>query len=132
MIKQFYFKHVYLARHFFAPSLNVYLTHRILSGATTLGQSRLGRNGKEGTLCIPQSSGINGALQSDCLVSYPGYLLGKSYPSVEMQTVYSTTSVDWAIFLINDHFSYTQLYGIKYYYLIQIIFPQLYSIKYSF
>ena len=40
--------------HLFALSLNVkqfYLTHR--SGATTLGQSGSGSDGKEGVLCIP-------------------------------------------------------------------------------
>ena len=32
------------------------------------------------------------------LVSYPGHLLGGglSYPSVEMQSTYSTVTVDWA------------------------------------
>ena len=33
---------------------------------------------------------------SDCLVSYPGHLLGKSYPPAEMQSVYSTALADWA------------------------------------
>ena len=35
-------------------------------------------------------------LEPDCLVSYPGHLLGESYPSVEIQFVYSTATVDWA------------------------------------
>ena len=33
----------------------------------------------------------------DCLVSYPGYLLGEgSYLSAEVQLVYSTAPADWA------------------------------------
>ena len=31
-----------------------------------------------------------------CLVSYPGHLLGKSYPSAERQSVYSTAPANWA------------------------------------
>ena len=31
-----------------------------------------------------------GASQSDCLMLYLGYLLSKSYPSAEMQSMYST------------------------------------------
>ena len=57
---------------------------RTLSSATTLGQSEPGSDGNEGVLCIPQSSSITEASPSDCLVSYPGHLLGESYPSAEM------------------------------------------------
>ena len=49
-----------------------------LSGATTYGQIRPGRNG------------------NDCLVSYPERLWGESYPSAEKQSVYSTVPPDWA------------------------------------
>ena len=35
-------------------------------------------------------------LLSDCLVSYPGHSLGESYPTAEMQSVYSAASVDRA------------------------------------
>ena len=49
--------------HLFGHSLNVkqfYLTHnRILSGATTPGQSESGSNGNEGILHIFQSSRIH-------------------------------------------------------------------------
>ena len=62
----------------------------------TLNQSELGSDGNEGVLCIPQSSSITGASSSDCSVSYPGHSLGKSYPSAEMQSMYSTASVNWA------------------------------------
>ena len=64
---------------------------RTLSGATTMGQSGPGRDGNKGVLHIPQNSSITGASQSDCLVSYPGHSLGESYPSAEMQSVYSAS-----------------------------------------
>ena len=69
---------------------------RTLSGATTLGQSGPGNDGNKGVLYILQSSSITGALQADCLVLYLGHLLGESYPSAEMQSVYSAASADWA------------------------------------
>ena len=46
---------------------------RILSGATTPGQSEPESDDNERVLCIPQNSSITGASPSDCLVSYPGY-----------------------------------------------------------
>ena len=67
------------------------------SGATTPGESGPRSNGNERVLCIPQSSSITGAAPSDCLVSYPGYLVeGGSYLSAEMQSVYSTAPANWA------------------------------------
>ena len=48
----------------------------------------------EGVLHIPQSSNINGTSQLDCLVSYPGHLLGGFYPTAEKQSVYSTAPAD--------------------------------------
>ena len=66
-----------------------------LSGFITPGQSGPGSNGKEGVLCIPQSSSITGASPLDYLVSYPGHSLGgvgESYPSAKMQSVYSTAT----------------------------------------
>ena len=68
---------------------------RTLSGATTSEESGPGSNGNEGVLRIPQSSSITGTSPSDCLVSYPGHLLGESYSSAEMQLVYSTALTDW-------------------------------------
>ena len=53
-------------------------------------QSELERDGNEGVLCIPGTS------PSDCLVSYPRHSLVGSYPSAEMQLVYSTAPTDWA------------------------------------
>ena len=74
-----------------------------LSGATTPGQSGPGSNGNKGVLHIPQSSSSTGASPSDCLVSYPGHSLGESYPSVEMQSVYSTAPADWATYEVSNH-----------------------------
>ena len=62
-----------------------------LSSATTPGQSGPGSNGNERVLRIPQSPSITGTSPSDCLMSYPGYLLGVgSYSFAEVQSVYST------------------------------------------
>ena len=47
-----------------------------LSSATTPGQSGPGSDGNEGVLCIPQSCSITGTSPSNCLISYPGHLLG--------------------------------------------------------
>ena len=70
----------------------------IMSGATTPDQSRLGSDDNEGALCIPQSSNITETLPSDCLVSYLGHSsVGRSYPSAEMLSVYSTAPVEWII-----------------------------------
>ena len=46
-------------------------------------------------VCIPQSSSITGTSPSDCFVSYAGHALGRSYPSAEKQSVYSTAPVYW-------------------------------------
>ena len=43
---------------------------RILSSATTLGQSVPMSDGNKGVLCIPQSSSITEASPLDCLVSF--------------------------------------------------------------
>ena len=58
-----------------------------LSGATTPGYNGAGSDGNKEVLRILQSFSITGALQSDCLVSYPGHLLSESYPSAEMQLI---------------------------------------------
>ena len=83
-------------KHKYADS-SIETIDRALSGATTLGQSGPGSNVKEGVLCIPQSPSIPGTSPSDCLVSYPGHSgWGGSYPSAEMQSVYSTAPADRA------------------------------------
>ena len=93
MSKQFYFKQIILrwirslntktilfqTTQFsistqFSSSLPI---DRILSGATTPGKSGPGSDDNEGILRILQSSSITGTSASDCLVSYPGHLLGE-------------------------------------------------------
>ena len=75
---------------------SIWLIDRILSNATTPGQSGPGSDGNKRVIYIPQSSNITEASPSDCLVSYQGYTLGESYPSVEKQSVYSAATADWA------------------------------------
>ena len=57
--------------------------------------------GNKGVLYIPQSSSITGASPSDCFVLYPGHSLGESYPSAEIQLVYTAASA--------EYFKYTSL-----------------------
>ena len=57
---------------------------RVLSGATTPGQSRPGNGGIEGLLCITQSSSITRSSPSYCLVSYAGHSFWESYLTEEM------------------------------------------------
>ena len=71
---------------------------RTVSGATTLTQSGPGCNGNEGVLLVPQISKAE-ASPSDGLMSYLGHSLGSSYPSAEMQLVYSIAPGDWAEFV---------------------------------
>ena len=74
---------------------------RTLSRATTLSQGGPGSDGYKEVLCIPQSSSNTGATPSDCLVSYPGNSLGESYPSADVQSVYSIAPADRAIRFYN-------------------------------
>ena len=60
-----------------------------LSGVTTPDQSRPGIDGNEGVLCIPQSSSTTGTSPTNCLESFRTLIRG-SYPSAEMQSMYST------------------------------------------
>ena len=62
-------------------STSIWLIDRSLSGLTTSSKSGPGSDGNEGVLCNLQRSSITGSSPSDCLVSYPGHLLGESYPS---------------------------------------------------
>ena len=72
---------------------------RTLSGANSPVQSGPGSDSNEGLLRIPQSSSITVTSLSDCSVSYPGLLLGRFYPSAEMQSVYSTTPSKFCAYL---------------------------------
>ena len=75
---------------------------RTLSSATTPRQRGSWKNGNKGVLYISQSSSITGASLSDCLVSYPRHsLCGGSYPSVEIQSVYSTAPANRISWLLN-------------------------------
>ena len=76
--------------------ISIWLIERTLSGTTTPSQSEPGSGGNEVVLCIPQSSSITGTSPLDCLVSYIRTLVGGgSYPSEEVQSVYSSALVDW-------------------------------------
>ena len=110
MSKQFYFKQFSLAYKktvlFQAIQFSISTQFRsiwpidtTLSGATTPDQSRPGSDGKERVLRIPQSSSISRISSSGYLVSYPGHSFREkeSYPSAEMQLVYSTTPAGWAM-----------------------------------
>ena len=71
--------------------------NRILSGATTQGQSGPLSIGNKELFCIPQSSSIAGTSPSDCLISYVVHLMD-SYSFAEIQSEYSTVQADWAFF----------------------------------
>ena len=70
---------------------------RTLSGANTPGQSGPVSIGNEGVLCFPQSSRISWAPPSDGLISYSGHSLGVSYPSTDLQSMYSADRADWTV-----------------------------------
>ena len=70
---------------------------RTLSGAPTPGQGEPGSDGNKGVLRISKDSNITGASPSDCLASYLGHSFEESYPTAEMQSVYSASPADWAM-----------------------------------
>ena len=92
MSKQFYFKQFSLSLvhslnmeivlfqviqfSIIAQFSSIWPIDRTLSGATTPGPSGPGSDGNKGVLHIPQSSSITGISPSDCLMLYPGHLLG--------------------------------------------------------
>ena len=63
---------------------------KTLLGVTTPGQRGLGNDGNEDVIRIPESSSVTETSPSDCLMSYLVHSLAESYPSAEMQSVYST------------------------------------------
>ena len=69
--------------------MSKWLIDKTLWDDTNSSQSGPGSDSNEEVFCIPQSSSITEASPSNCLVSYPGHSLGESYPSAEMQSVYS-------------------------------------------
>ena len=71
------------------------------SCATTPGGSGPGNDGNEGVLCIPQNSSVTETSLSDFLVPFSWHTLGNSYPSAEMQSVYTTALVgQFFVFMI--------------------------------
>ena len=108
--------------------------YRILSGATTLGQSGPGSDGNEGVLCIPQSSSNTGTSPSDWLLLCLGHLLGESYPSAEIQSVYSTAPTDWVIenWSLTIKCSLVSCLGHNYFYEKYHLSESYIKLKYSF
>ena len=80
----------------FIRQISIWTTDNTLLSATTPGQSGPGSTGNEGVFYIPHILSFTGASPSDFLMSYPGHTLGESYPSAEMQLVYSTAPVNWS------------------------------------
>ena len=69
---------------------------RTLSAVTTLGQSEVGSNGNEGVLRIPGTS------PSDCLMSYPGYLLGGLTPLQRYSQCILPSQPTWLFFHMEE------------------------------
>ena len=76
---------------------SIWLIHGSLSGATIPGQSGSRSDDNEGVLRFLQSYRITGASPLDGLMSYPGHSLVGSYPSAEIQLVYSTAPANWVV-----------------------------------
>ena len=92
-----------------------------LTGATTPEKSGPVSDGNEGVLHIPQRSSITGNLPSDCLVSYPGHLLGVGNHSAEKQSMYSTALADWTRWVFM-HFTVHKWSSYLFFFLICISF----------
>ena len=67
---------------------------RTLSGVTFPVQSEPESNSNEEEHYIPPRSKTVSS-PSGCLLSYPGKSCGVSYPSADIQLVYSTAQADW-------------------------------------
>ena len=65
----------------------------------------LGVMAMKGCSAFPKAP-TSGTSLSDCLVSYPGHSLRRSYPSAEVQSVYSTAPADWVIVLDRNTFNH--------------------------
>ena len=66
---------------------SIWPVDRTISGATTPGQSGPGNNSIEGVICILQSSSSSKFTQLDCLLSYPGHLLGGGLISSKLNAI---------------------------------------------
>ena len=73
---------------------------RTIPGAATPGQSGLGSDGKEGVLRILQNSSITGALPSNCLMSYPGYLESDSFAEMQLASLRNIVMTKYEGYLI--------------------------------
>ena len=76
-------------------SLRIWAIDRILTGATTPGQSGFWSDSNNGVHPFPISS-ISRDSPSDCFVSNPGHLF---YLSAEMQSVHFAAPFDWVRFV---------------------------------
>ena len=68
-----------------------------LSGATSPGQNGPGSHGNEEVLCIPQKLQHYRSLKLFNVIIKTLIGEGGSYPSAEMQLVYSTPPANWAM-----------------------------------
>ena len=96
--------------HLFAPSLNI---KQVLSVQTRVNLGVMTIKGYSQRSSITRASPLS-------LVSYPEHSLRGSYPSPDIEAVYSTAQANWSVF------------GVKYFYLILIICPQFYIFQYSY
>ena len=84
---------------------SIWPINKTLLGVTTLGESGPMSGVNEEILRIPQSSSITEALTLDGLVSDLGYSLrGGSYPSAEIQSIYSADPAIYFLASKNDFF----------------------------
>ena len=74
-------------------NISIWPIDKTLSGVTTLGQSGPGSDGNEGVLRITQSPSINEAPPIRLFIVI--CRISVSYPSIEMQWVYSTAQAEW-------------------------------------
>ena len=79
------------------PFSSILPIDRTLSGATTPSQSGPGSDGNKEVLLSPQSSSIirNLTIRLFSVISRTFIVGGRSYPSAEKQSVYSTAPADW-------------------------------------
>ena len=115
---------------------SICLIDRTLLGATTPNQSWSGSNVNEGVFCIPQSFCITGASPSDCFMSYLRHSFGReSYPSAEMQSLYSTATLQTGLRGIGEiswyilwNCTYTLMWGLFIY---QYLFCSVWELKWK-
>ena len=92
--KQFFFQTFQFSIN--AQFSSIWPINRTLLGVTTQSLGGPGSDGNKRIIHIPKRSRITGTSPSDCLVSYLGHWLRKSYPSAEIYSVYSPAPAGWA------------------------------------